>query len=92
MDIKRTEVNKKGVFQGFVDEKSIGKMTYKMFGTSQLIIEHTKVDTDFKGMGLGLKLLLAVVDYARKNDFRIIPICPFAKKMFEKHPELQDVL
>ncbi len=92
MHIKRTEVDKKGVFEAVTENKIIGKMIYKLFGISQLIIEHTEVNPEFKGQGMGMKILLAVVDYARENNLRIIPICPYAKKMFEKHPELGDVL
>ena len=32
------------------------------------------------------------VELARRDGKKIIPLCPYAKKEFEKKPEYQDVL
>jgi uncharacterized protein len=32
------------------------------------------------------------VDYARTHNIKIIPICPYAKSLFDKLPEWKDVL
>jgi predicted GNAT family acetyltransferase len=32
------------------------------------------------------------VEDARREGFRIIPLCPFAKSQFERHAEWKDVL
>jgi predicted GNAT family acetyltransferase len=37
-------------------------------------------------------LVSAAVDYVRKNNIKIIPLCPFAKSVFDKVKEFQDVL
>ena len=34
----------------------------------------------------------AAVEFARERSIRILPLCPFAKSVFERVPELQDVL
>jgi len=34
----------------------------------------------------------AAVDYARTNGWKILPLCPFAKSVFDKTPEYADVL
>ena len=56
------------------------------------IIEHTEVSPDFNGKGVGKKMVLAAVDFARKENKKIIPLCPFAKATFDKNEELRDVL
>ena len=67
-------------------------MTYSMAGTDKMIIDHTEVNPEFKGQGVGKKMVLAAVDFARANNIKIMPLCPFAKATFDKNFELQDVL
>ena len=38
------------------------------------------------------EMVLAAVDFARKNGLKIIPLCPFANATFQKNVDLQDVL
>ena len=57
-----------------------------------LTILSTEVSAKLQGQGIGQQLVVHAVDYARKNQMKIIPICPYAKKQFEKHPEYSDVL
>ena len=67
-------------------------MTYSKAGESKIIIDHTEVDALLKGEGIGKDLVKAGVDFARQNNLKIIPLCPFAKAEFEKHAEFADVL
>ncbi len=40
-----------------------------------------------------MQLLHKAVDFARANQLKIIPLCPFANAMFKrKHDEFADVL
>jgi predicted GNAT family acetyltransferase len=57
-----------------------------------MIIEHTEVDDSLAGKGVGMDLLNTAVEYARSKRIKIIPLCPFAKSVFDKKPELHDVL
>ena len=41
---------------------------------------------------VGKKLVMAVVQYARVNNLKIIPLCPFAKSVFDKTKEIQDLI
>ena len=45
-----------------------------------------------KGTGAGAKLVAAAVAWARAEQRRIMPLCPFAKSVFDKTPEFADVL
>ena len=53
---------------------------------------HTEVNPDFSGQGVGKKMVMDAVDFARANHIKIIPLCPFAKSVFEKEAEIRDVL
>lgn len=66
-------------------------MTYTWAGEERFIIDHTEVEEAYNGKGVGKEMLLAAVDFMRKNG-KIIPLCPFAKASFQKSEELQDVL
>lgn len=72
------------------DTQEAGVMTYVWAGPDKFIIEHTIGNPEFKGVGM--KLLDKAVAFAHEKNLKIIPLCPFAKKMFDRKPELHDVL
>ena len=82
----------RGAFVFEIDGKRLAEMTYAMGADKAIVIEHTDVDASLRGTGAGKKLLAALVDWARAEHKKVIPICPFAKSVFEKTPEFQDVL
>jgi predicted GNAT family acetyltransferase len=57
-----------------------------------LTIFHTGVSDTLQGQGIGQLLVAHAVDYARKNQLKIIPVCPYAIRQFEKNPQYSDVL
>ncbi len=69
-----------------------GEMTYSWAGTDKFIIDHTEVGAEFGGKGVGRKLLMEVVAFAREQNVKIIPLCPYAKSVFDKDQNIGDVL
>jgi len=57
-----------------------------------IIIDHTAVDPSLRGTGAGQALVAAAVAWARDSSRRILPLCPFARSVFERTPEYADVL
>lgn len=55
-------------------------------------ITHTVVKQEFGGRGIAKRLVLAVIEEARKQNKKINPICSYAKKMMEGSDEYKDVL
>jgi predicted GNAT family acetyltransferase len=92
MEIQQINDIRKGYFEAIEDGKEAGKMTYTWAGDSKFIIDHTEVSPEFNGKGVGKKLVMAAVEYARNNNLKIIPLCPFAKSVFDKVEEIRDVL
>jgi predicted GNAT family acetyltransferase len=68
------------------------EMTYSRASAVLVIIDHTGVPDALRGRGVGPVLVRRAVEDARRDGFRILPLCPFAKAQFERHPEWQDVL
>lgn len=91
MDIQHSETGNKGAFFIEADGKRIAEMTYSRAGTGRIIIDHTEVSEVLKGKGAGKQLVTAAVDYARKNNLKILPLCPFARSVFERTREFDDV-
>ncbi|PJJ09464.1 hypothetical protein CLU83_2822 [Flavobacterium sp. 1] len=87
------EINdKKGFFHIDVNGKTEAKMTFVFAGPDKIIIDHTEVNEGNNGKGYGKKMVAKAVEFAREKNIKIIPLCPFAKKVFDKTPEFRDVL
>lgn len=87
MEIKRVD----GKF--YIDDNGseIGELLYTQINDKVFSIDHTFVDPEYRGQGLGDDLVEAAIAYARQNDEKIVPICPFSKKYMMEHPEVQDI-
>ncbi len=90
--IKNTEKDGKGIFEAFVENVKAGEMTYVKNQKRILIIDHTEVDAQFGGKGIGKQLVEAAVAYARATHLKIMPLCPFASKVTEGKEIYKDVL
>lgn len=74
------------------DGQMLAEITYSRPQKQQLLIDHTFVSESLRGQAIGEQLVRHVVDQARQENSKIIPICSYAKHQFEKHPEYTDVL
>ena len=70
----------------------IAESSFVYTGEHLVIIDSTFVDESLKGQGVGAKLLEALVDFARREGIKVLPLCPFAKATFQKRQDLRDVL
>ena len=68
------------------------QMTFVFAGSERIIIDHTEVQPGNEGKGYGKQMVSAAVDFAREKHIKILPLCPFAKSVFDRTPEFQDVL
>ena len=71
--------------------KRLAELTYTVAG-SRVILEHTQVDDSLRGTGTGAKLVAAAVAWARAEQRELLPLCPFARSVFEKTPAYADLL
>lgn len=79
-------------FIGEKEEAALGFMSYVPSGEKIIIIDSTHVSEELKGQGAGKKMLYAIVGWARENDKKIIPLCPYAKAQMEKDETLHDLI
>ncbi len=92
MNIEQKDNGKKGSF--YIEEAGelLAEMTYVWSGADKFIIDHTEVSPKLEGKGIGKQLVHKAVELAREKKVKIMPLCPFAKKVFDKVADYQDVL
>jgi len=69
-----------------------GYLAYADEGGGTLDLQHTIVPEAARGQGVGESLVRAAFDYARENDLRVIPSCPFVQKWLADHPAERDLV
>jgi uncharacterized protein len=57
-----------------------------------IVYNHTEVPREFEGRGIAAKLTRAGLDYARSQNLRVVPTCPYTADFIRKHSEYQDLL
>jgi predicted GNAT family acetyltransferase len=82
----------KGRFVLFENEEFAGEMTYSWAGETFFIIDHTLVEEQFAGKGFGKKLVLSAVDFARVKNVKVLPLCTYAKRVFDTEESINDVM
>ncbi|MGL4597736.1 MAG: GNAT family N-acetyltransferase [Bacteroidia bacterium] len=92
MHIQQKDDGKNGSF--FIEEagKILAQMTYVWAGNTKIIIDHTEVNDQLKGQSAGKQMLAKLIDFARDKKLKVMPLCPFAKSVFDKVAAYQDVL
>lgn len=91
MVVAHEEQGHRGAFVIERDGKRLGELTYTVAG-SRVILDHTTVDDALRGTGAGRRLVEAAVEWARAGNRKLMPLCPFARSVFDKTPEYRDVL
>ncbi len=54
-----------------------------------MVITHTGVPQPFEGQGIAGKLTETALQHARTEGYRVAPVCPFAARYLDQHPEYQ---
>lgn len=93
MQIDHDQTETKGAYIYRPDPAgAAAKLTYSRAGTSMIIIDHTEVPDAFRGQNVDLALVQHAVAEARRNGWKVVPLCPFAAAQFRRHPDWADVL
>lgn len=68
------------------------ELTFTHRGPGRISADHTASPDALKGTGAAAALADYLVADARANGFKIIPLCPYVRARYEKHPDWQDVM
>ena len=73
-------------------DAGIALMTYRDSPRGHRVLVHTEVPPAMQGLGVGSRLVKAVLDDAHAHGRPIVPACEFVKSYLERHPEYADVV
>jgi uncharacterized protein len=68
----------------------VAELTWSVTTPTLVIADHTSVPDSLRGTGAGLALVTRLVEDARAEGFRIMPLCPFVNAQRKRHPEWAD--
>ena len=72
-------------------DEFLGELTYEMTSPTVMAVLHTGVRDQLKGKGAARRLVDECVSYARESGLKIMPLCPYVFRVFEKAPEWADL-
>lgn len=74
-------------FNIYDEDGKVGEMIFDIEG-KDLTVYHTEVEPEKEGKGYAKLLLDSMVDYVRKNNLMVIPMCPYVHAQFLRHEDL----
>lgn len=64
---------------------STAVLDYQRIG-NQLVLPHTGVPPELEGLGIGNLLAREGLEWARAEQLRVVPLCPFVRAYLRRHP------
>lgn len=91
MEISHKNTENGGFFIAEEDGVRMGYLSYEWANPTKFAILHTVVEEAFQGRGVAKALVNAAVDFARVKSYKIMPLCPYAEKLFLRDSSYDDV-
>ena len=75
----------------YINGDQIGECEFSV-SENVWMITHTGVRSEYGGRGIAKKLVMKVIESARTNNAKIVPVCSYAEKLMSGKEEFKDVL
>jgi predicted GNAT family acetyltransferase len=72
-------------------EGGIAFIEYKL-SHDKLFLIHTEVPAELEGKGAGTAIVHKALQFAKDNNYKIVPICAFVQRYLKKHTEWSDLV
>lgn len=93
MVLKHYENGHKGTFYLEEGAELIAEIKYSFAGADKMILDRTIIYNKLVDQNELTKLLLdTLIDYSRKKNIRVIPLCNITKSLIDQDMSYQDVL
>lgn len=89
-NILHKQNDRRGIFYLKNDSHTIAELTYSL-EDGVMIIDHTEVQPEYENNGIGAKMIEECYAFAKANNLKVNPLCPFAEVVFDRHEEWSDV-
>lgn len=70
--------------------KVMAEITWQQKG-DVLHVDHTFTHPSLRGQGIAAQLVDEVVSFARSNNLKIMPVCPYVVVKFDRDEKYQDI-
>jgi uncharacterized protein len=60
--------------------------------SNRINLFHTEVPPAHRKQGIAHRLARSALEFARENELRVVPSCPFVADYIRRHPEFQDLI
>ena len=77
-------------FEAVVDGK-VSVADYRM-QDGEMVLTHTFVPPELRGRGIAEKLVRAALEYAQKEQLRVVPACSYVGTFIQRHHEFQSLV
>jgi len=94
MDLVQMEQSgHRGAFFIARDGERLAELTFSGSADGKLVmLDHTEVSESLRGQGVVRGLVEEAVRWARREGIHLVPVCPFARAVFDREPSFHDVL
>ena len=93
IEITREQSETRGRYVARVPgQAEAGELTFSRLGADTVIADHTGVPESLRGRGIAQALVERLIADARAEGFRMVPLCPFIRAQYARHPEWSDVM
>jgi len=71
-----------------------GQITFLVYRRTphEITLTHAETPREMEGRGLGSKVVRAALDFAREQDLKVVPRCPFVAWYIQQHQEYADLV
>ena len=61
-------------------------------GEGKLNLHHTHTDPELRGKGLAAQVVRAALEFARKNNLKVVPTCSYVRAFLKKNGEYDELV
>ncbi len=74
-------------YRALLDGAEVGYAEVDPIAEDGLLIKHTEVSPEFEGRGIASRLVVHILEDARRQGRGVIPICPYTAAFVKRNPE-----
>lgn len=72
--------------------EGVALLKYHYDGAGRLSLDHTEVPPERQHHGVAALLARAAFDFAKRQNLKVFPRCPYVIAYLEQHPELEPLV
>ena len=90
MEFNLKQDGNQGAYIHEVNGENVAEITWTQLG-DVMVMDHTFVDDSLRGQGVAKQLLDTAANYARKNHYKMEPVCSYVVAAFERSNTYDDI-